>query len=42
MAHIRQPAIESLPWRRPDGIFVAPFEQGEVGPDYFVPRAGWV
>lgn len=21
--------------RRPDGIFVAPFEQGEIGPDLF-------
>lgn len=21
--------------RRPDGIFVAPFEQGEIGPDQF-------
>ena len=21
--------------RRPDGIFIAPFEQGEIGPDLF-------
>jgi hypothetical protein len=26
---------ECLPARRPDGIFVAPFEQGEIGPDLF-------
>ncbi|MGJ5136300.1 MULTISPECIES: hypothetical protein [unclassified Bradyrhizobium] len=25
--------------RRPDGIFVAPFETGEIGPDLF--RAAW-
>ena len=28
----------NLAWllaRRPDGIFVAPFEQGEIGPDLF-------
>ena len=29
-------AICSGCWRgRPDGIFVAPFEQGEIGPDLF-------
>jgi bifunctional non-homologous end joining protein LigD len=28
------------PARRPDGIFVAPFEQSEIGPD-FKPSAGW-
>jgi bifunctional non-homologous end joining protein LigD len=27
--------FERLLARRPDGIFVAPFEQGEIGPDLF-------
>jgi bifunctional non-homologous end joining protein LigD len=27
--------------RRPDGIFVAPFEQGEIGPDLFRAPATW-
>jgi bifunctional non-homologous end joining protein LigD len=26
--------------RRPDGIFVAPFEQGEIGPDLFRAACG--
>lgn len=29
----------NLAWllvRRPDGIFVAPFERGEIGPDLFM------
>jgi hypothetical protein len=33
-----RPALGGLK-RRPDGIFVAPFEQGEIGPDLF--RAAW-
>jgi hypothetical protein len=34
----------NLAWllaRRPDGIFVAPFEQGEIGPTWFAPPAAW-
>jgi bifunctional non-homologous end joining protein LigD len=27
--------MQSTVARRPDGIFVAPFEQGEIGPDLF-------
>ena len=27
--------------RRPDGIFVAPFEQGEIGPTYSALPAAW-
>ena len=26
---------------RPEGIFVNPFERGEIGPDLFGPPAGW-
>jgi hypothetical protein len=26
--------------RRPDGIFIAPFEQGEIGPDLFRAACG--
>jgi len=26
---------------RPDGIFVAPFEQGEIGPDLFRAACTW-
>jgi ATP-dependent DNA ligase len=29
-----------LRWR-PDGIFVNPFEQGEIGPSYSERRVGW-
>jgi len=32
---IRKANLERLLARRPDGIFVAPFEQGEIGPDLF-------
>jgi bifunctional non-homologous end joining protein LigD len=31
----RKASLERLLARRPDGIFVAPFETGEVGPDLF-------
>jgi hypothetical protein len=34
----RKTNLDRLLARRPDGIFVAPFEQGEIGPDLF--RAG--
>jgi len=32
----RKISLERLLAKRPDGIFVAPFEQGEIGPDLFV------
>jgi bifunctional non-homologous end joining protein LigD len=32
---LRKTNLERLLARRPDGIFVAPFEQGEIGPDLF-------
>jgi ATP-dependent DNA ligase len=32
---MRKTNLERLLVRRPDGIFVAPFEQGEIGPDLF-------
>ena len=31
----RKTNLARLLARRPDGIFVAPFEQGEIGPDLF-------
>ena len=31
----RKANLDRLLARRPDGIFVAPFEQGEIGPDLF-------
>src|SRR5215831_20918797 len=31
----RKTNLAQLPRGRPDGIFVAPFEQGEIGPDLF-------
>ena len=34
--HLAQPLA-----RRPDGIFVAPFEQGEIGPDLFRAAVTW-
>ena len=30
---MRKTNLDRLLARRPDGIFVAPFEQGEIGPD---------
>jgi ATP-dependent DNA ligase len=33
--HIRKANLAQLLRRRPEGIFVAPFEQGEIGPDLF-------
>jgi bifunctional non-homologous end joining protein LigD len=35
---MRKTNLAQLLTRRPDGIFVAPFEQGEIGPNLF--RAG--
>ena len=34
---LRKTNLARLLARRPDGIFVAPFEQGEIGPDLFLP-----
>jgi bifunctional non-homologous end joining protein LigD len=36
---MRKTNLARLLARRPDGIFVAPFEQGEIGPDLFRPPA---
>ena len=33
---MRKTNLARLLARRPDGIFVAPFEQGEIGPDLFL------
>ncbi|WP_371932921.1 DNA ligase [Bradyrhizobium sp. CCGUVB23] len=33
--HLRKTNLERLLARRPDGIIVAPFERGEIGPDLF-------
>jgi len=35
----RKDRLAQLPHGRPDGIFVAPFEPGEIGPDLFCPIA---
>ena len=35
---MRKTNLVRLLARRPDGIFVAPFEQGEIGPDLFRKR----
>jgi bifunctional non-homologous end joining protein LigD len=32
---MRKTNLDCLSARRPEGIFVAPFEQGEIGPDLF-------
>jgi len=32
---LRKTNLARLLARRPDGIFVAPYEQGEIGPDLF-------
>jgi bifunctional non-homologous end joining protein LigD len=32
---LRKTNLARLLARRPDGIFIAPFEQGEIGPDLF-------
>src|SRR6202023_702818 len=33
--HLRKTNLARLLAKRPDGIFVAPFEEGEIGPDLF-------
>jgi bifunctional non-homologous end joining protein LigD len=38
---LRKTNLARLLARRPDGIFVAPFEQGEIGPDLFRAPATW-
>src|SRR5215475_3855271 len=38
---LRKQNLARLLDRRPDGIFAAPFEQGEIGPDLSAPRATW-
>ena len=35
LAPLHSLSLARLLARRPDGIFVAPFEQGEIGPDLF-------
>jgi bifunctional non-homologous end joining protein LigD len=37
---MRKTNLARLLVRRPDGIFVAPFEQGEIGPDLFLAACG--
>jgi bifunctional non-homologous end joining protein LigD len=37
---MRKTNLARLLTRRPDGIFVAPFEQGEIGPDLFRAACG--
>jgi bifunctional non-homologous end joining protein LigD len=32
---MRKASLQRLLARRPDGIFVNPFERGEIGPDLF-------
>jgi bifunctional non-homologous end joining protein LigD len=32
---MRKAHLERLLTRRPDGIFISPFEHGEIGPDLF-------
>lgn len=39
--HMRKANLEQLLARRPDGITVAPFERGEIGPDLFRAAAAW-
>ena len=40
---MRKTDLAQLLDRRPDGIFVAPFEQGKIGPDLFLAACdmGW-
>jgi ATP-dependent DNA ligase len=33
--HLRKTALQRLLARRPEGIFVNPFERGEIGPELF-------
>ena len=34
--HLRKTSLQRLLARRPEGIFVNPFERGEIGPDLFL------
>jgi bifunctional non-homologous end joining protein LigD len=34
--HLRKTSLQQLLARRPEGIFVNPFERGEIGPDLFL------
>jgi ATP-dependent DNA ligase len=38
---LRKTNLARLLTRQPDGIFVAPFEQGEIGPDLFRAACSW-
>jgi len=38
---MRKAHLERLLARRPDGIFISPFEQGEIGPDSSARPAAW-
>jgi bifunctional non-homologous end joining protein LigD len=38
--HLRKTNLERLLARRPDGITIAPFERGEIGPDLFRAACG--
>ena len=33
--HLRKASLERLLARRPEGVFINPFERGEIGPDLF-------
>jgi hypothetical protein len=37
--HLRKTSLERLLAQRPEGVFINPFERGEIGPDLF--RAAW-
>jgi bifunctional non-homologous end joining protein LigD len=39
--HLRKASLDRLLVRGPEGIFVNPFDRGEIGPDLFRPHAGW-
>jgi bifunctional non-homologous end joining protein LigD len=39
--HLRKNNLDRLLARRPEGIFVNPFERGEIGPDLFWAPVGW-
>ena len=33
--HLRKTSLERLLAQRPEGVFINPFERGEIGPDLF-------
>jgi hypothetical protein len=39
---LRKTNLARLQARRADGIHLAPFEQGEIGPDLFSPSHDWI